>query len=62
MKKFIILALTLLLAGACTPQKYPPRTDSSDDKYVLPQGELPSEEELAAVAAVRARYEAEINP
>ncbi|MBR5384656.1 MAG: hypothetical protein IK143_02125 [Bacteroidales bacterium] len=62
MKKILILASALLLAGSCAPDKYPPKTDSSDDAYVLPQGEIPSEEELAVVAAIRERYNTELNP
>lgn len=55
---FILAAM--LVAGSCSYNELPPKTDDITTSYVLPKGELPSAEEKAAVAAAKAEYEESI--
>lgn len=57
-KKFLtILALTVLFLSSCSFDPQPPKTSGSESNYLLPPGELPSAEDLAAVDAARMEYE-----
>ncbi|MDD6052663.1 MAG: hypothetical protein PUB91_02470 [Bacteroidales bacterium] len=60
-KKIIIIALVMLLGlSSCGFEAQPPKTGGSDSQYVLPAGELPSQEELQEVEQAKAEYEAAI--
>jgi hypothetical protein len=56
----VFLIIFALLLSGCTYDKLPPKTDSSSSQYVLPKGEVPSEADREALAAIRAEYESYI--
>ena len=59
-KIMLILPVVCLLAG-CSYNETPPMTDDASTQYVLPQGEVPTPEEVALVQAVKDAYEESIN-
>lgn len=50
-----VLAMVLLCNG-CSYEKQPPKTEDADTSYVLPKGQIPTDEETAAVEAARKEY------
>ena len=59
MKKIIaILSLALLLVlGGCSYDRQPPKTSDAAKDYIIPAGEIPTAEELAAREAAREYYQ-----
>lgn len=56
----ILVSVALLSMSSCGFEAQPPKTGGSDSQYVLPAGELPSQEELQEVEQAKAEYEAAI--
>ena len=56
-KLYILVSAALLSLSSCGFETQPPKTSGSDSQYVLPAGELPSQEELELVEQARAEYE-----
>jgi hypothetical protein len=60
MNKIILLTLILSFLCGCSYNELPPKTDDITTSYVLPKGVKPTQEELDAVSAAKAEYEASI--
>ncbi len=51
------LLLCMLLLAGCTYDRQPPKTSDAAKDYIIPAGEIPSAEELAAQKAAREFYQ-----
>lgn len=58
-KIFYTFALACVALGlsSCSYEAQPPKTTDSNSNYVLPAGELPTNEEIEIVNAIREEYE-----
>ena len=56
-ERILILLIFVFLLAGCGYEKLPPKTENSATQYVLPKVEIPSEEDQAALAEIRAEYE-----
>ncbi|MBQ4285960.1 MAG: hypothetical protein II720_05780 [Bacteroidales bacterium] len=46
--------------SACSYNEQPPKTDDASTNYVIPAGEVPTDEEYAYVQALRDAYDEEV--
>lgn len=60
MKSIIIVSFAVFCICGCSYNELPPKTDDITTSYVLPKGVKPTQEELDAVSAAKAEYEASI--
>lgn len=51
------LVLSVLCLGGCSYSEQPPKTTDSSSNYVLPKGEIPSQEDLDEVKVLQAEYD-----
>ena len=59
-KRIIILTFVVCVLSACSYNEQPPKTDDASTNYVIPAGEVPTDEEYAYVQALRDAYDEEV--
>ena len=60
-RKIMRIFLAVSVLSGCSYEETPPMTDDASTQYVLPQGEVPTPEEVAQVQAIKQAYEESIN-
>lgn len=58
-KKIIIFVSIVAMSlgiSACSYEQQPPKTTDSSSNYVLPSGEIPNEEDIEIINAIRLEY------